>query len=254
MSETIVEYDGGRRMDEKGIRINKYLSGRGICSRRRADRLISAGRITVDGETAQVGTRVLPGQVVRFDGREVRETDREIFLAFYKPRGIVCTEEKREKNNIIDYLQYPSRIFTVGRLDKDSEGLLLLTNQGEAADRIMRGRNFHEKEYLVTVDREVTDDFLKVMAGGVPVLDTVTRKCQVERTGKKSFRIILTQGLNRQIRRMCEYLGFCVVTLKRIRVMNIKLEGLRPGEYRELGQMERMELERLLQCDGTGGM
>lgn len=233
-------------MDEKGIRINKYLSGCGICSRRRADQLISAGRVTVDGEAVQAGVKVLPDQVVRVDGQEVRETKQEIFLAFYKPRGIVCTEEKREKNNIMDYLQYPSRIFTVGRLDKDSEGLLLLTNQGEAADRIMRGRNFHEKEYLVTLDREVTDDFLKAMAEGVPVLDTVTRPCQVEKTGKRSFRIILTQGLNRQIRRMCEYLGCRVVTLKRIRVMNIRLEGLRPGEYRELGQKERMELEKLL--------
>ncbi len=167
-------------------------------------------------------------------------------LAFYKPRGIVCTEEKREKNNIIDYLNYPCRVFTVGRLDKDSEGLLLLTNLGEAANQIMRSRNGHEKEYLVTVNKEVTEDFLKQMASGVPVLGTVTRPCRVKRTGKKSFRIVLTQGLNRQIRRMCEYLGYQVVTLKRIRVMNIRLDGLKTGQYREVTEEEKRELYQML--------
>lgn len=226
--------------------MNKYLSDCGICSRRAADRLIEAGRITVDGRTAQTGQKVLPIQDIRLDGNPVKKTGQEILLAFYKPRGIVCTEEKRERNNIVDYLNYPCRVFTVGRLDKDSEGLLLLTNLGEVADQIMRSRNGHEKEYLVAVDKDVTEDFLRQMASGIPILDTVTRPCRVERTGKKSFRIVLTQGLNRQIRRMCEYLGFQVVTLKRIRVMNIRLDGLKAGQYREVTEEEKRKLYQML--------
>lgn len=226
--------------------MNKYLSDCGICSRRAADRLIEAGRITVDGRTAQTGQKVLSIQDIRLDGNPVKKTGQEILLAFYKPRGIVCTEEKRERNNIVDYLNYPCRVFTVGRLDKDSEGLLLLTNLGEVADQIMRSRNGHEKEYLVAVDKDVTEDFLRQMASGIPILDTVTRPCRVERTGKKSFRIVLTQGLNRQIRRMCEYLGFQVVTLKRIRVMNIRLDGLKAGQYREVTEEEKRKLYQML--------
>ncbi len=240
-------------MEEKGTRLNKYLSECGVCSRRAADRLIGEGKVVVDGFRAQLGARVMPGQRVMVDGEEVKAGQREIFLAFYKPRGIVCTEEKREKNNIVDYLKYPVRVFTVGRLDKESEGLLLLTNKGEAADQIMRGRNFHEKEYLVTVDREVTEEFLASMSRGVPILGTVTRECQVERTGRKSFRIVLTQGLNRQIRRMCEYLGYQVAALKRIRVMNIRLDGLKPGEYREITGKEREQLDCLLETGGDYG-
>ena len=240
-------------MEEKGTRLNKYLSECGVCSRRAADRLIGEGKVVVDGFRAQLGARVMPGQRVMVDGEEVKAGQREIFLAFYKPRGIVCTEEKREKNNIVDYLKYPVRVFTVGRLDKESEGLLLLTNKGEAADQIMRGRNFHEKEYLVTVDREVTEEFLASMSRGVPILSTVTRECQVERTGRKSFRIVLTQGLNRQIRRMCEYLGYQVAALKRIRVMNIRLDGLKPGEYREITGKEREQLDCLLETGGDYG-
>lgn len=233
-------------MNEKEIRLNKYLSDCGLCSRRAADRFIDAGRITVDGHVAKMGEKIRPGQIVRSDGMEVNKKDKDILLAFYKPRGIVCTEEKREKNNIVDYLDYPCRVFTVGRLDKDSEGLLLLTNLGELADQIMRGRNQHEKEYLVTVDKEITKDFLTRMASGVPILDTVTRACQVTRTGKRSFRIVLTQGLNRQIRRMCGYFGYKVVSLKRIRIMNIHLDGLRPGKYREITPEEKTALYRLL--------
>ena len=233
-------------MNEKEIRLNKYLSDCGLCSRRAADRLIDEGRITVDGRTAKTGEKIRPGQTVRSDGTEVQRKDREILLAFYKPRGIVCTEEKREKNNIVDYLDYPCRVFTVGRLDKDSEGLLLLTNLGGLADQIMRGRNRHEKEYRVTVDKEVTEDFLTAMASGVPILDTVTRACQVARTGKRSFSIILTQGLNRQIRRMCAYFGYNVTSLKRVRVMNIHLGGLRPGEYREVTPEEKKALYKQL--------
>ena len=233
-------------MSEKEIRLNKYLSDCGICSRREADRLIEAGRITVDGRTARTGQKILPGQDIKLDENPVEKKNREILLAFYKPRGIVCTEEKREKNNIIDYLNYPCRVFTVGRLDKDSEGLLLLTNLGEIANQIMRGRNGHEKEYLVTINKEVTKDFLRQMTSGVPILDTVTRPCRAKRTGKNSFRIVLTQGLNRQIRRMCEYLGCRVVTLKRIRVMNIRLDGLKAGQYREVTEEEKRKLYQML--------
>lgn len=233
-------------MSEKEIRLNKYLSDCGICSRRAADRLIEAGRVTVDGCTARTGQKILPGQDIKLDENPVEKKNREILLAFYKPRGIVCTEEKREKNNIMDYLNYPCRVFTVGRLDKDSEGLLLLTNLGEVANQIMRSRNGHEKEYLVTINKEVTEDFLRQMTSGVPILDTVTRPCQAKRTGKNSFRIVLTQGLNRQIRRMCEYLGCQVVTLKRIRVMNIRLDGLKAGQYRELTEEEKRKLYQML--------
>lgn len=233
-------------MSEKEIRLNKYLSDCGICSRRAADRLIEAGRITVDGCTARTGQKILPGQKVKLDENPVEKKDQEILLAFYKPRGIVCTEEKREKNNIVDYLNYPCRVFTVGRLDKDSEGLLLLTNLGEVANQIMRSRNGHEKEYLVTINKEVTEDFLSQMTSGVPILDTVTRPCRAKKTGKKSFRIVLTQGLNRQIRRMCEYLGCEVVTLKRIRIMNIRLDGLKVGQYREVTEEEKRKLYQML--------
>lgn len=233
-------------MNEREIRLNKYLSDCGLCSRRAADRLIGAGRVTVDGQTAQTGAKVLPGQIVRCDQKIVTRKDPDILLAFYKPRGIVCTEEKREKNNIIDYLDYPCRIFTVGRLDKESEGLLLLTNMGALSDQILRSRNHHEKEYRVTVDREITGDFLTAMASGVPILDTVTRPCPVTRTGKRSFSIILTQGLNRQIRRMCAYLGYNVVSLKRVRIMNIHLGSLKPGKYRDVTPEEKKGLyERL---------
>ena len=190
-------------MDEQGVRINKYLSEAGVCSRREADRQIEAGAVTVDGVCARPGTRVLPGQTVCFQGRSVSQEEERILLAFHKPAGIVCTAEKREKNNVIDYIHYPKRIYPVGRLDKDSEGLLLLTNQGDLVNKIMRAGNMHEKEYLVTVNKPLTESFLRGMAGGVPLveLNATTRRCFVERIGKREFRIILTQGLNRQIRR-----------------------------------------------------
>lgn len=228
------------------VRLNKYLSECGVCSRRVADRYILSGEVTVDGHVAQMGEKVRAGQDIRLGNTRVERQSREILLVFYKPRGLVCTEEKREKNNVADYLHYPTRVFTVGRLDKDSEGLLLLTNQGELADQVMRGRYRHEKEYLVTVDREVNEEFLSAMAAGIPILGTVTRKCQVKKTGRRSFRIILTQGLNRQIRRMCEYLGYQVVKLKRTRVVNIRIGELRPGEYREATREEKEKLYRIL--------
>lgn len=183
-------------MDENGVRINKYLSEAGVCSRREADRQVEAGNVTVDGNVAEMGTKVFPGQQVLFLGNPVKKEEEMILLAFHKPMGIVCTAEKREKNNVVDFIGYPKRIYPVGRLDKDSEGLLLLTNNGDIVNRIMRAGNMHEKEYLVTVNKTVTDSFLRGLAGGVPLveLQTTTRKCRVEQTGKRQFKIVLTQG------------------------------------------------------------
>ena len=190
------------------VRLNKYLSEAGVCSRREADRLIETGRVTVDGKTAQTGMKIIPGQEVRVGKKLVSKGDEMVVLAVNKPRGIVCTEEKRERNSIVRFLDYPIRVTYIGRLDKDSRGLLLMTNNGDIINRMMRAANHHEKEYKVTVDKEVTDEFLEKMAGGVPILDTFTRPCRVRKIGKYTFSIILTQGLNRQIRRMCEALGY----------------------------------------------
>jgi len=231
----------------EAVRLNKYISEAGVCSRREADRLIEAGRVTIDGVTAVTGTKVLPGQQVLVDGRPIQKEEERIFLAVHKPRGIVCTAERREKNNLIDFLKYPKKITYLGRLDKDSTGLILMTNDGDINNRMMRARNHHEKEYLVEVNRPVTDEFVRKMGAGVPILDTVTRKCFIEKTGTCTFRIILTQGLNRQIRRMCEYFGYEVKKLHRIRVMNIELGDLKPGEYRHLTPSEVAELDRLTQ-------
>ena len=211
--------------------------------------MVEDGRVTINGTVAQLGDRIQPGQKVCVDGKPVSREDERILLAYHKPKGIVCTSAKKEKNNIIDYLNYPKRIYPIGRLDKDSEGLLLLTNDGELANEIMKARNYHEKEYEVTVSRPVTETFLRGMAGGVPILDTMTRKCQVEQTGKRSFRIVLTQGLNRQIRRMCEYFGYRVTKLVRVRIMNIYLGDLPVGKYRELTEKEWAELSAALKKD-----
>ena len=241
-----------KRKTEDAVRINKYLSQAGICSRRQADTYVEEGRVEVDGEVAVSGTKVLPGQSVTFDGKPVKIQEDLIFLAFHKPRGIVCTASKEEKDNIIDYINYPTRIYPVGRLDKDSEGLLLMTNEGELVNRILRARYGHEKEYLVTVDKPIDSEFVRKMSAGVKILDTVTRPCEVEKTGKTSFRIILTQGLNRQIRRMCEALGYQVQTLKRVRMLNITLDGLKTGEYREVTAAERQKLEDILNGKKNG--
>ena len=237
--------------NKEDVRLNRFLSDAGFCSRREADRLIEAGRVTVDGVRAELGTRVRKGQKVRVGSRLIRQNDRMVLIAFNKPRGIVCTTDRiREKNNIIDYIHYPKRIYPVGRLDKDSEGLILLTNDGELGNEILRARNFHEKEYIVTVNRPVTDEFLRGMAGGVPILDTITRKCKVEKLDKRKIRIVLTQGLNRQIRRMCEYFGYRVVKLVRVRIMNIKLGDLPVGKYRDLTHQEWEGLLALLSESG----
>ena len=224
------------------VRLNKYLSEAGVCSRREADRLIETGRVTIDGQRAQTGMRIVPGQVVKVGNKVVSKQDEMIVLAVNKPRGIVCTEERRERDSIVRFLNYPVRVTYIGRLDKDSHGLLLMTNNGDIINRMMRAANKHEKEYKVTVDKEITEDFLKKMAAGVPILDTVTRPCTVKKIGKYTFSIILTQGLNRQIRRMCEALGYEVKDLLRVRVMNITLDGLKDGQYRKLTDQELNEL------------
>lgn len=227
-------------------RLNKYLSEAGVCSRREADKLIESGKVTVDGRRAEMGMRVTESQVVCVGKKQVKPKNEMVLLAVNKPVGIVCTEEKREKNNIIQFLKYPQRITYIGRLDKDSEGLLLMTNNGDIINKMMRAGNEHEKEYIVTVNKPITDEFIEKMAGGVPILDTVTRKCRVEKFGKFKFRIILTQGLNRQIRRMCEYLGYKVTRLSRVRVMNIRLGDLKPGEYRAVTEKEISKLYELI--------
>lgn len=228
------------------IRLNKFLSEAGVCSRREADRLIESGKVTVDGKIAQTGMKVKESQVVCVGKKQVKPKNEMVLLAVNKPVGVVCTEEKREKNNIIKFLNYPERITYIGRLDKDSEGLLLMTNNGDIINKMMRAGNEHEKEYIVTVNKPVTEEFIKKMANGVPILDTVTRKCKVEKIGKCKFRIILTQGLNRQIRRMCEYLGYKVTRLQRVRVMNIELGNLKPGEYRAVTEEEIAKLYELI--------
>lgn len=224
------------------VRLNKYLSEAGVCSRREADRLIASGRVTVDGRPGETGMKVWPGQRVCIGKKVVSRQEEMVLLAVNKPVGIVCTEERRERNSIIRYLDYPVRITYIGRLDKDSRGLLLMTNNGDIINQIMRSANRHEKEYKVTMDREVTRDFLDRMAAGVPILDTVTRPCQVQKIGKYTFSIILTQGMNRQIRRMCEALGYQVKDLVRTRILNIRLGNLKEGEYRQVTDEELNEL------------
>lgn len=227
------------------IRINKYLSEAGVCSRRAADKLVEEGKVTVDGKVALMGTKVSEGQVVIVDGNEVGKTiDKKdmVVLALNKPRGIVCTCSHKDKNNVIDYIKYPERVYPIGRLDKDSEGLLLLTNNGELMNRILKAANGHEKEYVVTVDKKITKEFVEKMSKGVPVLDRITSPCKVSKINDTTFNIILTQGLNRQIRRMCEYLGYSVLKLCRIRIMNIKIDNLPTGKYRFLNKKEIKEL------------
>ena len=241
-------------MSGDAVRINKFLSEAGAYSRREADRLLLEGRVRVEEKVAQLGDKVLPGQRVFLDGKEVGGKAAPVLLLFYKPAGYVCsTKRQGDAPTVMDLLSYPTRVFPVGRLDKDSEGLLLFTNEGELSDALLRAANYHEKEYLVTVDRPFGEEFLREMGKGVPILDTVTRPCKVFRTGKDSFRIILTQGLNRQIRRMCEALGFKVKSLRRIRICSLYLKGLAPGAYRPATKEERESLWKELRNGAKKG-
>ena len=228
-------------------RINKFLSETGYCSRRAADKLIDAGRVTINGAIPEMGTKITEEDEVRVDGKLVsKPKDDYVYLMLNKPVGIVCTTDTiREKDNVIDFINYPKRIFPIGRLDKPSEGLLLLTNDGDIVNKILRARNNHEKEYIVTVDQPITRTFIIEMGKGVPILDTITKECEVEHLSKYTFRIVLTQGLNRQIRRMCEYFGYEVQQLKRIRIMNIQLD-VPEGEWRDLTKKELENLNELI--------
>ncbi len=232
--------------DEKEeIRINKFLSEAGVCSRREADRYIEEGKVKIDGNIAGVGSKVTKNSVVTFLDKPVKKEQKLVLIAFNKPEGIVCTTDHKEPNNIIDYIKYGMRIYPIGRLDKDSEGLILLTNDGNIVNRILRAENNHEKEYLVTVNKEISLEFLQKMSSGIPILDTVTKPCKISQVDKYTFNIILTQGLNRQIRRMCEYLDYRVVSLKRVRIMNIRLGRLKTGDFRNITEKEIEEMNQM---------
>ncbi len=230
----------------KTMRINKFLAETGITSRRGADKWIEEGRVTINGVTASVGSKVEEGDTVYVDGKPVQKEEQLVYIALNKPVGITSTTEKHIKGNVVDFVNHPLRIFHIGRLDKDSEGLLLLTNDGDIVNEILRAEHHHEKEYVVQVDKPITEQFLKRMAGGVEILDTTTLPCKVEKVSSHVFKIILEQGLNRQIRRMCSALGYSVKRLQRIRIMNIHLGSLKVGQWRDLTEKERTELFKLL--------
>lgn len=234
-------------MNMEGVRINKYLSAIGFCSRRKADKLIEEKRVTINGNIPELGTKIQKGDIVAVDGKVVEEQKtKNVYIALNKPVGIVCTTDRGvEKDNIVDFVNYPERIYPVGRLDKMSEGLILLTNDGEIVNKMMRSRNNHGKEYIVRVNKTVTDDFIFKMGQGVPILDTITKKCEVEKLDTHTFRIVLTQGLNRQIRRMCEHFDYRVKKLKRVRIMNISLD-LPVGKWRHLSEKELIELKEII--------
>lgn len=227
------------------VRINKYLSESGFCSRREADRLIEQGRVLINGEHAQIGSKITENVVVTVDGKSVKNNAKMVYLAFNKPIGIVSTTDQKIKNNLIDFINYPQRIFHIGRLDKDSEGLILLTNDGDIVNEILRAENNHEKEYVVEVDRRVLPDFIEGMSKGVPILKTVTKPCIVEKVSEKSFKIVLTEGMNRQIRRMCETFGYTVLSLKRVRIMHIPLD-IPTGHFRPLSDKEKEILFKVI--------
>jgi len=234
-------------MEENLRRLNKFIGETGFCSRREADAFIEQGRVTVNDQPAEMGMKVSNADEIRIDGKLIREkNEKPVYLAFNKPVGIECTTNLEVRENIVDFINYPKRIFPIGRLDKASEGLIFMTNDGDIVNKILRARNNHEKEYTVTVNKPITDRFIEKMGNGVPILDTVTRKCKVEQISKYIFKIILTQGLNRQIRRMCEYLGYEVTALKRIRIINISLD-IPVGRYRDLTDAEILELNKLIE-------
>lgn len=235
-------------MSDTSTRLNKYISESGLCSRRAADKYIENGNVFINGKRAKIGDQVFAGDLVSVNGQNIEPRDSSglLLLAFNKPVGITCTTESSDKTNIVDYINHSDRIFPIGRLDKDSQGLIFLTNNGDLVNKILRAGNNHEKEYLVTVDKPITEQFLTGMAGGVPIMDVMTKKCRISKESPFIFRITLIQGLNRQIRRMCEYFGFEVLKLERVRIMNIRLKGLPLGDWRELTEEETAEIERLL--------
>lgn len=228
------------------IRLNKAISDSGFCSRREADILIEKGRVTINGKIGTLGDRVMPKDMIKVNNQPIKRTEKTVYIAFNKPKGITCTTDSKIKNNIVDFIKHPQRIFPIGRLDKDSEGLIFLTSDGDIVNKILRAGNQHEKEYIVTVNKPISPEFLKKMANGIPILDTITQKCVIKKEDTYVFRIILTQGLNRQIRRMCEYLGYEVVKLTRIRIMNITLENIAKGKWRNFTQPELKHIQKLV--------
>ncbi len=243
VKNTIIVSNKNEIRDE--VRLNKYISETGFCSRREADKLIEQGRVKIDGVKASTGMKVSKGQSVYVDGKPLKVENELVYIALNKPVGITCTTESKIKGNIVDFINHEKRIFPIGRLDKDSQGLIFMTNDGDIVNKILRAGNNHEKEYIVTVNKPITDEFIKGMSNGVPILGTVTKKCLVKKESKNSFRIILTQGLNRQIRRMCEYFGYEVKKLERIRIMNVSLGNLKIGSWRYLTKKELAEINRL---------
>ncbi|MDP4177708.1 MAG: 23S rRNA pseudouridine(2604) synthase RluF [Bacillota bacterium] len=228
------------------IRLNKFISEKGICSRREADRFIEAGRVTVNGSTASMGTKVTDTDKVCLDGKIINFKEQLIYIALNKPAGIICTTDTSIKGNIISFIKYPKRIFPIGRLDKESEGLIFLTNDGDIVNKILRAGNNHDKEYIVTVDKPITQKFIKKMSSGIPILNTITKPCTVKKEGNNVFKIILTQGLNRQIRRMCEFLGYEVTKLVRVRIMNVQIKNIPIGKWRYLTNEELKTINNLI--------
>lgn len=226
--------------------LNKYISSTGICSRREADKLIAAGQVTINGKVAVLGNRVFAGDTVKVKGKSLRQKPKALYIAFNKPVGIVCTTDHKERQNIISYINHPQRLFPIGRLDKPSQGLIFLTNDGDIVNKILRAGNNHDKEYIVGVNKPITAAFIRKMGEGIPILGTVTKRCEVQRLSNTTFKIILTQGLNRQIRRMCEFLGYEVTSLKRTRIMNVKLGKLKEGSWRELSKTEMDQITRMV--------
>ena len=239
--------DNIQHNDKNQIRINKFISEKGICSRREADKLIADGKVTINGEVALTGSKVYPKDEVKLNGKIISKRPKLVYIALNKPAGITCTTERKVKDNIIGFVNYPKRIFPIGRLDKDSEGLIFLTNDGDIVNKILRAGNNHEKEYIVTVNKPITNEFIKKMSSGVKILNTVTNPCKVYKEGKYMFRIILTQGLNRQIRRMSEALGYKVIKLRRIRIMNVTLSNIPLGKWRYITEDEMNKINKLVE-------
>lgn len=234
------------KSNKNSVNLNKYISSTGICSRREAEELIVDGFVTINDQPTQLGNRVFEGDVVKIKGKPVNSKPKTLYLAFNKPVGIVCTTDLKERKNIVDFIKHPQRLFPVGRLDKPSQGLIFLTNDGDIVNKILRAGNNHEKEYIVTVRQPITSEFIQKMGGGLPILDTITKKCEVNKLNDYSFKIVLTQGLNRQIRRMCDYLNYEVTSLKRTRIMNVNLEGIKVGEWRELTEKEMLQINKMI--------
>lgn len=242
MSNSIINH----KENPASMRINKFISEKGICSRREADKLIEKKRVTINGIVAETGSKVIPTDEVKLDGKILSVRDDRVYIALNKPVGIICTTESKVKNNIVDFMSYPKRIFHIGRLDKDSEGLIFLTNDGDIVNKILRAGNNHEKEYIVTVNKPITQKFIKQMGSGLPILNTITKPCNITKESTNVFKIVLTQGLNRQIRRMCEFLGYTVLKLKRIRIMNVTLKDIPVGKWRYLTSDELNTINKLI--------